>query len=77
MAPMPNLEYKTVSPIFREKGCCLVPTWPSPKAMTSPEVGRFCAAVGKMMPPLVFSSASATLAKIKSPLGETCEGRIE
>ena len=38
----------------------------------APDVGRCCAEVGRMMPPVVFSSASATRARTRSPFGITC-----
>ena len=41
-----------------------------------PEVGRRWAWVGSMMPPVVFSSASATLQRTKSPVGFTCMGKL-
>ena len=37
-----------------------------------PDVGFCCAASGSRIPPVVFSSASATLARTRSPLGLTC-----
>lgn len=50
--------------------CCGIEKWNREKLM--PEVGRRWAWVGSMMPPVVFSSASATLQRTKSPVGFTC-----
>lgn len=47
VAPMPNLLYRTVSPPVSVNLCCLVPTWPSPTATTSPLVGRVCRWLGQ------------------------------
>lgn len=36
---------------LRVKACCLVPTWPSPSATTSPLVGRFCSSSARGVAP--------------------------
>mmetsp|Transcript_29305 Transcript_29305/g.74656 ORF Transcript_29305/g.74656 Transcript_29305/m.74656 type:complete len:204 (-) Transcript_29305:20-631(-) len=65
----PNLEYSTVSPVFRMKGRVSPLTRPSPSSTTSPDVGFLTADVGSKMPPRVLVSSSATFTSTRSPRG--------